>query len=512
MTVLSVSAAQKLTYPNTRKVDQVDVLHGVRVADPYRWLEDANSPETAAWVKAQNAVTGPYLASLPERAPFRSKLAQVYNYERYTAVEKAGGFYFWNRHDGKQDRAVLYVSRTLTGSGEVLIDPNRFPDKTVALAGTTHSRDGSLLAYMLQKSGSDWMEVAFMDVASKTNLPDRLQWVKFSGAQWSEDGKGIFYSRYDEPDEKNKLQNANFNQKLFYHRIGTPQADDKLIFFRPEHKEWMYDAFETEGAQYTLVHVRRGSDPSDVYFIRKSGEQDFKPLIPDFEAEFDYVGNEGNRLFFRTTAGAPRGRLIEISAEQPEKSNWKELVPESKDSLNLVAYFTGQFIATYLEDAHTILRRFDQNGKPAGEVGLPGIGTASGFYGRQSDTETFYIFTSYTFPSVVYRYDLKSHTSTVFKRPTVPVDLSKYRTDLVFYNSKDGTRVPMFITMRKDAKRDGTNPALLYGYGGFNIPMTPQYSPSWIAWLEMGGIVANPGNSRRRRVRARMAHSRYQIA
>ncbi len=489
---LTVSAAERIQYPQTRKVDHVDVLHGVKVPDPYRWLEDANSPETAEWVKAQNKVTKPYLDSLPERSPIHSKLKTVYNYERYTGVSKSGDRYFWSRHDGKQDRAVLYVSKSLTSEGEVLLDPNKFADKTVALAGTSRRKDGKVMAYMLQKAGSDWMEIAFLDVDTKKDLPDRLKWVKFSGMAWSEDGSGVYYSRYDEPNEKTRLQDSNVNQKAYFHKLGTPQSEDRLIYFRPSEKNWMYYPFETEDGKYVMLQISKGSDRNDSWFYRPVDSDNWVELLPNFESDYQMIGSEGTRFFFKTSLDAPRGRLIEIDITKPEKSNWKTLIPESADSLAGVSYFTGQFIAEYKKDARTALRLFDRNGKSTGEVKLPAMGVAGGFAGRQDDTETFYSFTSYTYPAAIYRFDLKTHQSTVFKEPKVPVDLTKYKTEQVFYNSKDGTRVPMFLTMRKDLKRDGNNSVLLYGYGGFNLPASPAYSPKWITWLEMGGMVAHP--------------------
>ncbi|MBC7927765.1 MAG: S9 family peptidase [Bryobacteraceae bacterium] len=489
---LGLIAADPIVYPTTRTVDHVDTLHGVKVADPYRWLEDANSAETAAWVKAQNKVSRPYLDSLRERGPIHAKMTELYQYERYPMVWKSGERYFWTRSDGKQDRPVLYVSKSTKAEGDILLDPNRFADKTVALAGMYTSKDGKLLAYSLQKAGSDWMEMAFMDIEGRKDLPDRLRWVKFSGASWSEDGKGVYYSRYDEPDEANKLRDVNLNQKLYFHKLGTPQSEDTLTFYRPDKADWMYGATETEDGQFLLLAVHRGSEPNDVWFFRKTGESEWKELLPRFEAEYDFIGSEGSRFFFKTSNGSPRGSVIEIDPFHPEKANWKVLIPEASESLRGVSYFQGQFVCQYLQDAHSVVRMFDDKGKPRGEVSLPGIGYAGGFRGRQNSTETFYTFTSYTYPAAVYRFDLKTRRSEVFRQPKVPIDLAQYKTDLVFYNSKDGTRIPMFVTGRKDAQRNGDNPVLLYGYGGFNLPVTPAYSPKYATWLEMGGMIAEP--------------------
>lgn len=492
LVVTIASAAEKMAYPKTRTVDQVDVLHGVRIADPYRWLEDANSADTKAWVDAQNAITKPYLASLTERAPIRARLGQLFNYERFTAVSKAGKRYFWSRQDGTQDRAVLYVSNTLDGAGEVLLDPNKFADKTLALAGVSRRKDGKLMAYELQKAGSDWTEVAFLDIDSKKELTDRLKWVKFSGIAWSEDGKGVYYSRYDEPDEANKLQNLNVNQKLFYHRLGTPQSEDKLMFFRAAEKNWMYAGFETEDARYLVLRIAKGSERKNAWFYRKLDGDQWVELLPKFDSDYNLIGTEGSVFYFETTLDAPNGRVIAIDVNQPERSKWVETIPESKESLESTSYLNGHFYALYMKDARTQIRVFDGKGKPAGEVALPGPGKAFGFSGRQDDKEVFYTFQSYTVPSTVYHFDLKARKSELFKQPKVPVELGRYMTEQVFYTGKDGARVPMFLTYRKDLKRDGNNPVYLYGYGGFNVPVTPNYVPSWTLWIEMGGIVAHP--------------------
>jgi prolyl oligopeptidase len=490
---LAAWGAEKTIYPVTRKVDHVDMIHGVAVADPYRWLEDANSAETKKWVAAENAVTMPYLASLPERGPIHQRLTKLFRYERFAGVFKAGDRYFWQRNDGVQDRAVLYVSKGLNSAGEILLDPNQFADKTIALADVSVRKDGRRAAYLLQKAGSDWMEITFADVDAKKELPDRLKWVKFSDATWSEDGSGIYYSRYDEPNDANKLQDLNVNQKLYFHRLGTPQSDDKLIFFRPEQKNWMYAGNETEDGRYLLLRINRGAERVDGWFYRKADGGDWVELLPKFDAEYDFLGNEGSRFFFRTTLNAPKGRVIGIDLNRPKRESWIEIVPESSDSLTSVSYLSGQFFASLLSDARSVVRIYDAKGKSAGELKLPGIGRAFGFAGRQDAKETFYTFQSYTVPSTVYHYDLKSRESKVFKQPEVPADLTAYKTELVFYHSKDGTRVPMFLTYRKDMKRDGTNPVYLYGYGGFNVPVTMTYVPSWMVWLEMGGIVATPG-------------------
>jgi prolyl oligopeptidase len=489
---VSLCAADRLQYPKTKTVDHLDELHGAKIPDPYRWLEDANSADTKAWVEAQNAVTMPYLASLPGRDAIKSRLTKLWNYERYTGVFERGGRYFWFYNNGLQDRPVLYTAKSLSEPGEVLIDPNKFEDKTVALADVEVSADGKLLAFALQKAGSDWRDVEFMDLATRKPLPDKLQWVKFSSPLWSEDGKGVYYSRYDTPDEANKLQNLNINQKVYYHRIGTAQSEDRLIFFRPEEKNWMYGAFETEDAKYIVMAIFKGSDRKNAWFYRPLKSEKWVELLPKFDSDYELIGTEGDRFFFTTTLDAERGRLIEIDLARPEPANWKTIVPESRDTLETASYVNSTFIVTYMHDGYSQVRLFDRAGKPQGEVALPGIGKVSGFRGRQDDTEVFYTYTSYLAPATVYRFDVKTRRSTVYKSPRIAADLSQYETKHVFYNSKDGTRIPMFLTHRKGLKLDGSNPVYLYGYGGFNIPVTVAFKPGDIAWLEMGAVVAYP--------------------
>jgi prolyl oligopeptidase len=489
---VSVCAADRLTYPQTKTVDHVDTLHGVKVPDPYRWLEDGNSPDTKAWIDAQNAVTMPYLDKLPARDAIKSRLTELWNYERYTGVFQRAGRYFWYYNNGLQDRPVLYTASSLNEPGEVLIDPNKFEDKTVALAGVDVSPNGKLMAYSLQKAGSDWREVAFMDLDTRKILPDRLEWVKFSSATWSEDGKGVYYSRYDTPNEADKLQDLNVNQKVFYHVLGTDQSADKLVFFRPEEKNWMYAAFETEDAKYLVLAIFKGADRKNAWFYRPLDGDKWVELLPKFDSDYSLVGTEGDRFYFTTTVDAERGRLIEIDLSKPEKTNWKTIIPESKDTLESATYVNGTFIASYMHDGHDQVKLFDRTGKPVGQVGLPGIGKVFGFNGRQSDTEVFYTYSSFLAPATVYRFDLKTRTSSPYKVPKIAADLSRYETKVVFYNSKDGTRVPMFLTHRKGIRLDGTNPVYLYGYGGFNVPVNVGFSPTGIVWLEMGAVLAFP--------------------
>jgi prolyl oligopeptidase len=486
------ASAEKLNYPDTRAVEQTDNYHGTKVADPYRWLEDDNSADTKAWIESQNKLTMPYLESIAERDSIHKRLTKLYNYERYGAVFTRAGKYFYFRNDGLQDRDVLYVTDSLTEPGEVLIDPNKFEDKSVALSDVSVSTDGKTLAYSLATAGSDWNEIRFLEIATKKPLPDQIKWVKFSEASWSEDSKGVYYSRYDEPKDGIKSRGANYNHKLYFHRIGSTQSEDKLIYQRPDHKDWGFAGGETEDGKYAVVHVWQGTERNNAWFYRPVESDKFVELLSKWDATYNFVGNRGTIFYFETDSGAPRGRVIAIDIQKPDPPNWKVVIPESAETIQSVSYIGGRFFASYMRDGRTEVRVFDESGKSLGIVPLPGLGRATGFDGRHDDTETFYVFTSYTVPTVVYRYDLKTNKSSIWKEPKVDADLKPYETKLVFYNSKDGTRVPMFVTARKDVKLDGQNPVYLYGYGGFNVPVTIAYQPKNIVWLEMGGILAFP--------------------
>nr|WP_041569579.1 prolyl oligopeptidase family serine peptidase [Chloracidobacterium thermophilum] len=493
---MKASASSPIVYPPSKKVEQVDDYHGIKVADPYRWLEDADSPETKAWVEAQNKVTFGFLESIPERARLRERLTQLWNYEKFGVPFREGDRYFFTRNDGLQNQSVLYVGRTPDDpQARVLLDPNTLSaDGTVALTNYAVSDDGKLLAYGLATAGSDWNEWRVRNVETGEDLPDRLQWVKFSGASWTKDGRGFFYSRYDEPKEGNLLQSTNYYQKLYYHRVGTPQSADELVYERRDHKEWGFGGYVTDDGRYLGIVVTMGTSPKNLFFYKDLTNPEAKvvELIPDFIADFTPVGNDGTTFYFRTDWEAPRGRLIAIDATRPERANWREIIPQSRDTLEAVRWVGGRFIALYLSDAKTQVRMFDREGKFVQEIALPGIGTAVGFGGKPEATETFYAFTSFTQPTSIYRYDFATGKSTLLRQPKVAFDPGAYVTQQVFYKSKDGTRIPMFIVHRKGLKQDGKNPTLLYGYGGFNISLTPSFSPARIAWLEMGGVLAIP--------------------
>ena len=480
-------------YPTAFQTNQVDVYHGVTVADPYRWLEDDNSPQTKAWVEAENAVTFAWLKTVPERPAIKARLTKLWNYERYSAPFKQGGSYFLSRNDGLQNQSVLYTMTSLDAPPVVLLDPNKLStDGTVALGGYAISDDGNLMAYGLSSAGSDWQEWKVRDVRTGQDLPDLVKWVKFSGASWTKDGKGFFYSRYDEPTEATRLTKANYFHKLFYHRLGTPQSDDRLVYHRPDQKEWNFHGAATDDGRYLVISSSQSTDPKRRVFYQdlQTAGAPVVPLLTDFDAAYDFIDNDGPVFWFRTDLNAPRGRVIAIDITQPARANWKELIPQSAETIVAANVLNHQFIVSYLKDARSQVKVFALDGRPVREVALPGLGSAGGFSGKRADTETFYSFTSYTVPGVIYRYDAPTGASTVFRQPQVDFDPAAFETRQIFYTSRDGTRVPIFITHRKGLPLDGRNPTLLYGYGGFNIPLTPGFSVSVVAWLEMGGVYA----------------------
>jgi len=487
------ASAPRGAYPATRQADVVDEYHGVRIADPYRWLEDDNSPETKAWVDAQNTVTFRYLRQIPELGAIRSRLTKLWNFERYGVPFKQGGRYFFTKNDGLQNQAVLHTLASLDAAPGVLLDPNTLSaDGTVAMTAYAVSDDGSLVAYGLATAGSDWQEYKVRDVRTRQDLPDHVKWVKFSRASWTKDGKGFFYSRYDEPSEAAKLTKTNYFHKLYYHRLGTQQSEDRLVYERPDHQDWNFYGTVTDDGRYLVIGASQGSARKNrvLYQDLQTPGTPVVELLMELDAEYIFIDNDGPRFWFKTDLTAPRGRVIAIDITRPERSQWKEIIPEGQDALVNVATVNHTFIASYLKDARSQVKVFALDGSPLRELALPGIGTVSGFYGKRTDTETFYSFTSFTQPGTIYRYEPAIGQSTVFRRPKVDFDPDRYETKQVFYASKDGTRVPMFLTYKKGITLDGRNPTYLYGYGGFKISLTPGFSVSRLVWMEMGGIYA----------------------
>ena len=486
-------ASPSFNYPQSAKIDQVDYYHGVEVADPYRWLEDPNSQSTQDWIKAQNELTFNYLATIPVRDKIQQRLTQLWDYEKYGIPFKRGERYFYSKNDGLQNQSILYTLTNLDGEPRVLIDPNQWSDDgTVSLSSYAVSDDGKFIAYGISSSGSDWREWKVRDIETGEDLADHLQWVKFSGVSWTNENQGFFYSRYDEPNDNTKFEDINYYQKLYYHRLGTTQSEDKLIYHRPDQKQWMFSGKVTEDGRYLIIYVSLGTDSRNLIFYQdlQNPEEEVVELISEFEASYTFVDNDGSTFWLQTDLDAPRSRLIAIDINQPERKNWQEIIPQQEETLRYVGLLNNQFVANYLQDAHTVIKIINLDGTLVREVELPGIGSAGGFGGKRNDRETFYYFTSFNTPTTIYRYDMVTVNSTIFRQPKVDFKPDDFETKQIFYPSKDGTQIPMFISYKKGLKLDGNNPTYLYAYGGFNISLTPNFSVSQVVWMEMGGIYA----------------------
>ncbi len=484
-----------IIYPTTSQVESFDDYHGTQVADPYRWLEDPDSEETKAWVEAENKVTFDFLQEIPVREQIKQRLTVLWDYEKFGIPFKEGNRYFYFKNDGLQNQSVLYTQTSLDAEPRVLLDPNKLSeDGTVALAGLSISEDGNLMAYGLSTAGSDWQDWKVRDVEKGEDLPDHLRWIKFSGASWSSDNQGFFYSRYDEPNEATKLADVNYFQKLYYHQLGKPQSEDVLVYQRQDQKEWGFNGGVTEDGRYLIISVWLGTDPKNLVFYKDLSDRtaEVVELINQFEANFSFIDNDGTVFWFQTDLDAPRSRVIAIDIDNPDRDAWQEIIPQAAETLEGVGLLNNQFVASYLKDAHTQIKIFDLKGSLVREVALPGIGSAGGFGGKREDTETFYSFTSFTTPATIYRYDMVTDQSSVFRQPQVDFNPDDYETQQVFYSSKDGTQVPMFISYKKGIQLDGNNPTYLYGYGGFGVSLTPSFSVSSLVWMEMGGVYAVP--------------------
>lgn len=492
---LRAQTAGKIEYPKSKKVDVTDDLHGQKVPDPYRWLEDeADTPEVRGWIEAQNKLTFGMLERIPERQAIRDRLTVLWNFERFGLPSKQGGRYFFSRNDGLQNQNVMYWTPSLDAEPKELLDPNKLSgDGTVALSGTDVSDDGKLLAYGLSTSGSDWQEWKVRDIETGKDLPDIVKWVKFSGASWTKDGKGFFYSRYDEPKQGAELSASNYFQKLYYHKLGTPQAEDELVYERKDEKEWGFGGYVTDDGNYLVITVWKGTERKNLIFFQELGDKkrNTVELVSKFEAEFDFIDNAGTVFYFRTDLDAPKYRIVAIDIASPERGKWKEVIAEGKYPLSSASLVGGRFVCSYLEDVKSAVRIHDMDGKFIRDVAMPTVGSAFGFGGKKDDPETFYMFTSFAYPASSYRYDVSNGESKLFKQPKVAFNPGEYETKQVFYTSKDGTRIPMFLSARKGMlKQDGATPTLLYAYGGFNASITPTFSVRNLQWMEMGGIYA----------------------
>jgi prolyl oligopeptidase len=488
-------SGESLEYPKTKRIDHTDNYHGTTVRDPYRWLEDdvRESQEVADWVAAQNRVTVKYLESIGERDAIRERLTKLWDYEKLGTPWKRGGRYFFTKNDGLQNQSVLYVTDSWDQAPRVLLDPNAWSeDGTVALAGRSASPDGRYLAYGVAEAGSDWRRWKVLEIDSGETLDDQLDWVKYSDAEWTPDSRGFFYGRYAPPKKGTEFQGLALGQELYYHRVGTPQSEDVLVHMVRDHPEWSFGADVTDDGRYLVISTRKSSSRRGRISVRDLSEPYgmLTDIVDNFDNQYTFLGSSGTVLYFRTDLEAPRRRVIAIDLRHPEPENWREIVSESPDTLQWSRFVGNMFVLGYLHDAKTAVRLYTEDGRFVREVSLPGIGTASGFWGTRSDTETFYSFSSFNVPTSTYRYDLISGNSELLQRADVGIDPEAFEVNQVFYDSKDGTKVPMFIVHRKGVELDGSNPTLLYGYGGFNVSQVPRFSISRLAWMEMGGVFA----------------------
>ncbi len=496
LTALVMSAAapaQVPVYPVTRKVDVTDDYFGTSVADPYRWLEDDNSAETKAWVQEQNKLTFGWLETIPQRGKIRERIRQLFNFERFGVPFKKGGRYFYTRNSGLQNQSVLYVTESLDGQPRELLDPNKFSeDGTVSLTEISVSEDGKLLVYGTSSGGTDWQEFRVREVETGKDRSDHLQWIKFSGATWAKDGSGFYYCRYPKPEGDATLTERNENQSVWFHRLGTKQEADTLVYARKDEPGWSYGTYVTEDGRFLVLYVSRDTSPkSQIFYKDLTTERGgFVELIKGFDAAYSLIENEGDLLYFYTDKDAPRYRVIAIDIKKPERQHWREVVPQSAHKLEGVSLVGGQLLCEYLQDVKSTMRALDLDGKLIREIALPGIGSVGGFGGEKQDKEIFYAFSGFTAPTTIFRYDVAGGASTLYRKPQLDFDGSSLEVKQVFYPSKDGTRVPMFIIHKKGLKLDGSNPCVLYGYGGFDISLTPGFSVTRAVWLEMGGVYA----------------------
>lgn len=478
------------SYPKTEKIDQKDVYFGVEVEDPYRWLEDDLSENTKAWVTAQNEVTQDYLAQIPFRDAIRSRLEQLWNFEKFSAPFTEGDYIYWYKNDGLQNQAVLYRKKGEDGKEEVFLDPNKFStDGTTSLAGITFSKDGSLVAYQLSEGGSDWRKVVVLKADDKSTVGDTLLDVKFSGLSWL-GNEGFFYSSYDKPKDASALSAMTDVHKLYFHKLNTPQKDDELVFGGENLKRRYIGAGMTEDERFLIVSAANTTSGNELWIkdLRNPASK-FVSVVSNMEKNHYVLDNDGDKLFIYTELNAPNGRIVTTEFANPSPENWKDLIPETDNVLS-PSTGGGKIFASYLKDATSLVKQFDRTGKLEREIELPGVGTAAGFGAKKEDKDLYYSFTSYIHPSTIYKYDIASGKSEIYKKSGAKFDPSQYESKQIFYTSKDGTKVPMIITHKKGVKLDGTNPTLLYAYGGFNISLTPAFSLANVILLEQGGIYA----------------------
>jgi prolyl oligopeptidase len=486
-------AMEKLNYPASKTIDQVDDYHGTSVADPYRWLEDVDSDETHAWVEAQNQVACGFLESIPEREIYEKRLTDLWNYERYGTPYKKGGRTFFSKNDGLQNQSVIYVQDTPDAEPRVLIDPNTLSeDGTIALGGASISKNGKYLAWATTVSGSDWRTWRVRDIATSRDLEDEVRWSKFSNAAWDKNAAGFYYSRYESPEDGETFEGANYYQKLYYHEVGTPQSADRLVYDRPDQKEWGFSGSVSDDGRYLLISVWQGSNRNNRLYYKDltDGSDSIVKLLNDYDAGYNFIGNDGPVFFIKTNLDAPRERIIAIDTRHPDKENWRTLIPETADPIDGVSILNHSFVVITMHDVVSVVKIYGMDGEFKTEVPMPGLGSVGGFHGYPEDTETYFSFTSFLSPDETYHYDFQNGESTLFRAPKIDFDFDAYETEQVFYPSRDGTKIPMFLVHKKGLKLDGTNPTLLYAYGGFNVSMNPVFRASNLPWFEQGGVYA----------------------
>jgi len=489
----STPSAARIAYPQTARENVVDTQFGVAVQDPYRWLENdvRQDPRVRQWVTAQNQVTNAFLAQLPHRDAFRARMRELYDYERFSVPQKAGSRYFYTRNDGLQNQSVLYVRDGLTGAQRQLIDPNSWSqDGATALAEWEPSDDGRYVAYGVQEGGTDWRVLKVIETATGRVLDDEVRWAKFTGIEWAKDGSGFFYSRFPEPSAAQQFQSTNENHAIYFHRIGTAQAQDRLVFAQPDRPRLSNNGEVTDDGRWLIVYSNEGTDARYEITLIDLTQPNAQPrrIVNEAQNDWAYLGNQGTRFYWQTNKDAPRQRVVAMDVANPAALT--EIVAEDAATLQGASIVGDRLVLRYLADAKSEVRTFDLTGRRLGTVTLPGIGTASGFSGDMSDSETFYSFASFNSPGAIYRYDGRTGESSVFAQPEVAFDPARYEVRQVFFNSKDGTRVPMFLVHRRDLDTSRPQPTLLYGYGGFNAPELPRYQPKWMTWVDMGGVLA----------------------
>jgi prolyl oligopeptidase len=487
----STVLAQKFPYPTARMDTVVDNYHGVRVADPYRWMENPDSPENVTWVEAENKLTSSVLKEVSSRPKIKERLTKLWNYPRYWAPFKQGNRYFYSKNDGLQNQDVMYMQNTLKSNPIVVIDPNKFSaDGTVALTNTALTKDGKTLAYGISSGGSDRQEIRIREIDTGREYDEVIEWCKFASIAWKDDNSGFYYNRFPEPGTVPKEDENSFS-RVYWHKLSTPQNQDILVYERPDDKDLGFGPYITEDGKYLILFVYKGTDPKNrVYYREVESKEPFIRLLDEADAQYGFIDNIGSVFYFQTTLDAPRGRIIAIDTKNPDKKNWKVIIPQKQDVISFVAMVNNRLVVAYMHDAHHLLKLFGLDGKYVLDIKLPTMCSIDGLSGKRLEKEMFVSFTSFLSPTSIFRFDFKTGKFLPFRRPEIKFDPTKYETKQVFYKSKDGTQVPMFITHKKGLKLNGSNPTMLYGYGGFDISLTPWFSVSRLVWLEKGGVYA----------------------